>query len=167
MNACEARQCAAPAGRRRGERTLVVPILCLLLWLGGCCSAPSIDLMAYEHLREDPAEAVRYFQLACELGWWREAGSCLLHEDETVGPWELWIGIDMPIRELGNLSLKEIIVGTYYIEPPATLTDASRRAVVWILSHPTPAVIQRYDLILVKRENRWLIDLEKTVDANM
>ncbi len=132
--------------------------------LAGCCSAPSIDVGSYRYMQQDPVEAVRFFQLAVELGAWKEAAACLTRAEEQVGSWELWIASGMSVPELGDLSLNQIIVGTYFIKEVERRTDS---AVVAVLSHPLEDVDQRYDLVLVRRSNRWLIDLDRTVELNM
>ncbi len=134
--------------------------------LSGCCGALSIDLADYTYLREDPEECVRYFQLAVELGMWEEAADCLVSDTEDVGPWGLWFISDRPEKELGDLSLNDILIGTFFIGLAADIPSGSRRAVVAVESHPTEEIIQRYDLLLVKREDRWFIHLDKTFNLN-
>jgi hypothetical protein len=152
---------------RNGTTIGTIVLLPAALGLAGCCTAPSIDLADYAHLREDPAEAVRYFQLAVELGRWEDAAHCLIVEKEEVGPWQLWLMSGMRMREFGDLSLNEIIVGTYFIQPVEGVAAAAHgAAAVAVFSRPKPDIEQRYDLVLVKRDGRWMIDLDKTVGLN-
>lgn len=138
----------------------------LLAGLFGCCMRPAIDVSNYAYLKEDPTECVRFFQLAVELGEWEEAAACLVAKEETVGPWELWLMSDMRLKELGDLSLNEIIVGTYHMQLLTPLEDARSEATVMILSRPTVSIDQRYDLVLLKRDADWVIDLDRTVELN-
>ena len=137
--------------------------LLALALLGGCCSQPAINLDDYTHLREDPVQTVRYFQLAVELGRWQKAAAMLYAEGEEIGSWELWLASDMRVAEFGDLSLNEIIVGTY--EMLLAAQDGAT-AVVSIFSHPRSGEIQRYDLALEKRDGVWIINLDDTVALN-
>ena len=69
-------------------------------------------------------------------------------------------------KELGDLSLREILVGTYFIQTTTEVYPSTRRAVVSVLSHPKPKIDQQFDLYLVKKDGKWVIHLDKTVEIN-
>jgi len=145
------------------KKILLCPIL-----LAGCCTAPAIDIISYRYMQKDPSEAVRFFQLAVELGEWKEAAGCLTRENTTgeknrISPFELWVASSMRMPELGNMSLNQIVVGAYLIKE---ISREKSKAIVAVLSHPKEDIVQRYDLVLVKRGEIWVIDIDRTVDLN-
>ncbi len=146
----------------------------------GCCG-PSIDLDDYGYLRETPCETVRYFQLAMELGAWEKAAACVFSEEETIGAFELWVASDINSKELGNVSLQEILLGASYFEvveavrqngrrlfdPPPREIETAASVTVMVLSRPRRNSDMRYDLVLEKRKDLWIINLDKTVSRNL
>ena len=132
------------------------------------CCAPSVNICEYRHLRKEPCETVRFFQLAVELGMWKEAADCLVYEKEEIGPLEIWALSGLKRKEFGDLSLNDIILGTHFINlvelgPPVKEGGKeSQKAVVMVLSHPRPGIDQQYDLGMLKLGNIWYIDLDRT-----
>lgn len=139
----------------------------ILYCLIGCC-ASGIRLSDWRHLRtESPCEMVRFFQLAFELGEWGQAADCLVSDQEDVSGLELWAVSGMKTRELGHVSLQEILIGAYFIDLISESAPPSARAVVAVMTHPRPSVDMHYNLALISKKGLWFIHLDRTLALNL
>ena len=136
-------------------------LLCALLLCGlaqaGCCITPPPAGRYFD--RTTPIDTVKMFQYSIEVAQYETAGACMTAKSREILPAErFWLALDRPIKELGDATLRQLIVGS-----DRFLMDEDNGEDVAVVTLLNEESEQRLYLIYLSTVEEWLIDLQRTL----